>query len=157
MLNWRLVTTCFAGQKRKVLSDPTLPPEFRISLAKSLRHDLFFQVFASADVKQCFTSCTLVIFCNNLVPALGWLGIADSVPYWHSGEDTCNFHCWGKAGSKLCLLLQGSQFIDYLPISGFVITICCTLRLELTMNIGQLSGSISSISLHTKFQFFVYW
>jgi hypothetical protein len=32
-------------QKRQVLSDPTLPPEFRLTLAQSLRHDLFFQAY----------------------------------------------------------------------------------------------------------------
>jgi len=32
------------SQKKAVLSDPTLPPEFRISLARSLRNDLFSQI-----------------------------------------------------------------------------------------------------------------
>ena len=33
-------------QKRAVLADPALPPEFKMALAKSLRNDLFFQVVA---------------------------------------------------------------------------------------------------------------
>jgi hypothetical protein len=37
-------TWCSAAQKRKVLSDAALPSELRVSLALSLRHDLFTQV-----------------------------------------------------------------------------------------------------------------
>ena len=40
---------CAQLQKRKVLADPSLPPEFRISLAKSLRHDLFSKVLDILD------------------------------------------------------------------------------------------------------------
>jgi hypothetical protein len=36
-------------QKREVLSDPKLPPEFRVALAKSLQDNLFTQVFVSIN------------------------------------------------------------------------------------------------------------
>ena len=36
-------------QKRKVLADPALPPEFKMALARSLRNDLFVQVVRWLD------------------------------------------------------------------------------------------------------------
>ena len=46
--------TCSANQKRKVLSDSALPSELRVSLARSLRHDLFMQVTLCLGFSSCF-------------------------------------------------------------------------------------------------------
>ncbi len=62
-------------QKRKVLSDPTLPPEFRISLARSLRHDLFFQVCVY-DI-ECLSCLELLTVIFLQIPFL--IGIQERV------------------------------------------------------------------------------
>ncbi len=93
-----LIHVCL--QKRKVLADPSLPPEFRISLAKSLRNDLFFQVsnyhlWCSGHASF---RCYLHIFNCPLS--------ADSVPDWDSGAYSCYVHSRGNSTKIAVVVFQ---------------------------------------------------
>ena len=68
-ISWLIST---GNQKKKVLSDPTLPPELRISLAKSLRHDLFFQARCTTEIDQ-RQLCSWVSICMCQKHILPWL------------------------------------------------------------------------------------
>jgi hypothetical protein len=78
---------CARLQKRKVLADPSLPPEFRISLAKSLRHDLFSKVLDSPDSVGDYS----LNFRKNK-PNVS----SDSFSGWYSGACACHVHSRGK-------------------------------------------------------------
>ena len=79
-------------QKRKVLSDPSLPPEFRISLAKSLRHDLFFQVRTDIDVLS--LPFSKLIDMSLQIPFL--IGIQERVRATFTAEvnQVCSYKKW---------------------------------------------------------------
>ena len=53
-------------QKRKVLADPALPPEFKMALARSLRNDLFVQVVRLLE-------CLRTLLLSNYTVNLHWL------------------------------------------------------------------------------------
>ena len=81
LCGWRWTVPC-GLQKRRILSDPSLPSEFRLSLARSLRHDLFFQVdvqFRNYGIGFDLKLCSRHVICVSSI------------------NDICSDHCcWAR-------------------------------------------------------------